>query len=306
MLGSCRRILGFTKKAARTNTTLAATVHYRCLYHDGDRLALVCPHEKVKWSYKELWAKISEMAGGFKQLGYQEGEIVVTEAQNSTANLLVQLAASHNGMRVLTVKNAEELERLAPSFGPALKGAALPTKSSFLKDAPVFLKNLIPEIKGKDEGGITNRDLDLALYGDTKHVPNRQLYLVGVGTAGLLEAKKDDQICVAASLSHWFGVGCVISAFVRNATAYIPDPSKLDLQDSTLLITDSHQLEAFRAVAKAGKSKLRGGLVKVGSGNLVLNAKEDVGGVPLFTLGSDDDHMRRLFDATKDTYYSYK
>jgi acyl-CoA synthetase (AMP-forming)/AMP-acid ligase II len=281
-------------------------VNYRCLYHDGDRTAILCPHENVKWSYNELWAKISEMAGGFKQLGYQQGEIVVTEAQNSTANLLVQLAASHNGMRVLTVKNKEQLDGLMPSLGTAIKGAALPTASSFLKDAPVFLKNLIPEIKGKDEGGVTNRDLDLAFYGDTKNVPNRMLYLVGVGTAGLLETKKADQVCVAASLSHWFGAGCVISAVVRNATVYIPDPSKLDLHESTLLITDTHQLDAFRGVAKAGKSKLRGGLCKVGSGNLVMNGKEDVGGVAMYTLGSGDDYMRPLFDASVDTYYSYK
>jgi hypothetical protein len=300
------RILGLSKAAVRTNTTLAGTVSYRCMYHDGDKLALLCPHENVKWSYNELWAKISEMAGGFQQLGYQKGEIVVTEAKHSTANLLVQLAASHNGMRVLTVKNAEELEQLAPAFGSALKGAALPTKSSFLKDAPVHLKNLIPEIKGKDEGGVTNRDLDLAFYSSTKNVPNRMHYLVGVGTAGLLETKKDDMICVAASLSHWFGMGSVISAFVRNAAVYIPDLSKVDLNDSTLLMTDTHHLNAFRGVVKAGSSKLRGGLVKTGSGNLVLNAKEDVAGASLHTLGEGDDSLRPLFNASVDTYYSYK
>jgi hypothetical protein len=59
-------------------------------------------------------------------------------------------------------------------------------------------------------------------------------------------------------------------------------------------------------VLKAGKSKLRGGLVKVGSGNLVLNEKEDIGGASLFTLGSDEDHIRPLFNASVDMYYSYK
>merc|ERR1719281_1974929 len=141
------RIFGLAKSGIRTNTTIAGTVNYRCLYHDADKLALLCPHENVTWSYSQLWAKISELAGGFKQLGYQQGEIVVTEAQNSTANLLVQLAASHNGMRVLTVKNAEELESLRPSFGSALKGAAMPTASSFLKDAPLHMKHLISDIK---------------------------------------------------------------------------------------------------------------------------------------------------------------
>jgi hypothetical protein len=246
------------------------------------------------------------MAGGFKQLGYNQGEIVVTEAQHSTGNLLVQLAASHNGMRVLTVKSAEELERLMPDLGSAIKGAALPTASSFLKDAPVHMKHLITDIKGKPEDGVTNRDLDLAFYSSATNCPNRMLYLVGVGTAGLLEIKKDDQVCVAASLSHWLGMGCAVSAFVRNAAVYIPDLSKLDMQESTLLITDKHQLDAFRGVSKAGKSKLRGGLVKVGSGNLVLNDEENIGGASLFNLGSSADYMRPLFNDSVDTYYSYK
>lgn len=300
------RILGLSKAAIRTNTTLAGTVSYRTLYHDGDKLALVCPHENVKLTYNQLWSKISELAGGFKQLGYQQGEIVVTEAKHSTANLLVQLAASHNGMRVLTVKNAEELERLAPEFGAALKGAALPTASSFLKDSPLFMKHLITDIKGKDEGGVTNRDLDLAFYSSTTNITNRMLYLVGVGTAGLLDIKPDDQVCIGAPLSHWLGAGSCISAFVRNATVYIPDLSKFDAKESTLLITDKHDLDKWRGGSKAGTSKIRGGMVKVGSGNLVLNEKEDFSGASLHTIGDSKDHMRPLFTASVDMYYSYK
>jgi hypothetical protein len=132
------------------------------------------------------------------------------------------------------------------------------------------------------------------------------LYLVGVGTAGLLETKKADQVCVAASLSHWFGVGSCVSAFLRNAAVYLPDPSRLDVHESTLLVTEKQHLDAFRGVLKSGTSKLRGGLVKVGSGNLVLNEKEDLANVPLFTLGTGEDSMRSLFNASVDTYYSYK
>jgi hypothetical protein len=57
---------------------------------------------------------------------------------------------------------------------------------------------------------------------------------------------------------------------------------------------------------KAGKSQLRGGVARVASGNLVLNENLDIGGVSIFTLGSGDDYMRPLFNASVDTYYSYK
>ena len=72
------------------------------------------------------------------------------------------------------------------------------------------------------------------------------------------------------------------------------------------LITDKHDLDKWRGGSKAGTSKIRGGVVKVGSGNLVLNEKEDFSGASLFTLGDSKDSMRPLFTASVDMYYSYK
>jgi hypothetical protein len=260
----------------------------------------------VKWSYEQLRDKIAGLAGGLATLGYQTGDIVATEATQSTMTLLMQLAASHNGMKVLTVSSAEELDRITPQI--YVKGAVMQSKSSFLNDASVSKKTLITDIKQKasDKEGCTNRDLDLAYYGNSEPVPNRRLYLAGVGTAGLLEIQKADQVCIGSSLSSMIGVGGFMSAIVRNATVYIPDLSNPDLHESTILITDKDRLDTFRGITTSGKSQLRGGLVQVSDGDKILNSKEDLAGASLYTMGESSTYMRPLFDACVDTYYSYK
>merc|ERR1712194_718517 len=114
-------------------------------------------------------------------------------------------------------------------------------------------------------GGATDRNYPLAYYGSATVTGNREIYLYGVGIAGTLDFEPEDQVCVAASLTHPFGIGGVVSGFIRNAAVHLPDMSKIDLRDSAVLITDKQQMPAVRDAAKAG-CKLRGGVVKVGSG----------------------------------------
>lgn len=293
--------------AVRTNTTIAGTVYYRCAYHDKHRTALLCPSENVKWTYDELWQQISSTAGGLKSLGYNEGDVVATDLQltgNSTANVLLQMAIAHNGMQLMTVKDAGELAALSEEI--YVSGVVMKDSSSSLSAAPVDMKSVFSDVKGKGVEGVTNRNLQFAYYNTTEQTSNREVYLVGVGGAGLLEIKPDDVVCVAKPLNSALGMGAVICAMVRNATAYLPDMANFQLQDSSLIVCDREQVDMVRKVASG--SKLRGGMVTTGNGDYVLEETEDIGGVKLKVLGSEScgPVMRPLFDACKDTYYSYK
>jgi len=291
--------------AIRTNTTIAETVYYRCNYHDKAAIALLCPQEKIKWSYEELWSRITTLAGGLKTMGYQEGDVIATDIVHPVGNLLLQLAVSHNGMAMMSTKDAGELDQLVQSV--PVRGAVMTNSSSFLSKTSLSIKGSITEIKGKATEGVTNRRLDLAYYGTADVTTNREAYQAGVGTAGLLEITQEDTLCIATSTNSLVGIGSVVSAFVRNATVYIPDMAKLDLGDTTLIITDGDALETVRKAVKTG-SKLRGGLVQKSGGETVLLATEDVGGVPIRILGSESasDAMRPLFDSCKDAYYAHK
>lgn len=290
-------------RTVRSNTTIASTVWYRCNYHDKTREALVCPAEQVKWSYEDLWRKIALTSGGLSKMGYSQGDIVATDLKSGTGNLLLQLAVSHLGMQVLTVNSAQEFEQLSNMM--YVKGAVMSSASSFLSNAPLELKNVMNDLDGKAGEGVTDRGLQFAYYSSPDVVTNREVYLHGVGLAGLLEVKPEDKICVAAPLNSAFGLGSVICAIVRSATCYLPDESKFDIADSTLVSMTKSQLEKYKDVAA---SSLRGGVVEVGVGNDVLLATQDFAGTQLRAVGSapDSELMRPLFDACKDTYYSYK
>jgi hypothetical protein len=295
----------------RSNTTLAATVYYRVNYHDGAATALTCPSEKVKWSYAELWSQISSVAGGLKSAGFGQGQVFATDvAATSIGNVLLQCGASHNGAQIMTVANPEDLEKQREMV--YVSGAVMSSSSSFLAKSDLDVKQVVSDVKGKGEEGVTDRSLDLAYYKPDQLVSCRAVYLAGVGTAGLLKTKPTDIICIATSTNNLFGMGGLISGFVRNATVYLPDMNNLDLADSTFVLTDMENIDKVRAAAKKG-SKLRGGVVMVedseGEIPLVLHDKLDVEGTALYQIvkdAPDSTVMRPLFDACVDTYYDYK
>lgn len=297
-----RQMLAAT--SVRTNTTIAETVFYRVNYHDKDATALVCPKENVKWSYTELSEKISELAGGLKSKGYGHGDIIATDLQHGVGNVLLQLALSWNGMQVVPVKDAKEFDQVAGRLPVA--GAVMGNSSSFLSKVSIAKSDVITEIKGKASEGNTDRRLDLAYYDVNECTTNRNVYIAGIGMAGLLGIKAEDKVCIAMSPNQLVGMGSIVSAFLRNATVYIPDMQNLDLADSTLVITDEGSLDKLREVAKG--PKLRGGVVKTSGGDAVLWATENVAGVDFRILGagSNSEIMRPLYDSCKDTYYSHK
>jgi len=295
-------------RAVRANSTIAGTLYYRISYHDVNKLALICPHENVKWTYGEFWGHVQRVAGGLRKMGYQPGAVIATDLQNTVSNLLLQMAVAHNGMFVMTLKNAEELGSISAQI--PVQGAVMTSSTSFLSKASFPMASLeasaFSQISGKPTEGATDRDATLAYYSSTKATGNREVYLYGAGTAGTLDLTTDDQVCIAASLNHPFGIGGVISAIARHSTIHLPDLNKLDLQDSTILITDKHKLTAVREAAKDG-SKIRAGVVKVGSGYDLLLEKERLGDAELWTLGTGEGEIfRPLFDSCVDKYYSFK
>jgi len=311
MAWSIRAIRRGGQALSRSNTTLAGTVSYRCSYQDGGATALVCAREKVKWSYNELWNQIDSVAGGLAQAGYGQGQVLASDvAATSASNVVLQLASAHLGVKFMSVESAEQFEKLRGNVH--VTGAVMSSGNSFLAKSDLPVKSVMSEIKGKGNAGVTDRSLDFAYYGTDEATNNRYVYLAGIGSAGLLETTPNDIVCIASSTNHLFGMGGVISSFNRGAAAYLPDMGNLDLQQSTLVFTDSKNIDKVRGAAKKG-SKLRGGVIMAEDfGNeipLVLNETEDVEGTPIRILVVDapqEKVMRELFDACKDTYYDFK
>jgi hypothetical protein len=274
-------------------------VSYRCDYHNAERIALIAPAEKIKWTYGELWGQILAVAGGLTQAGFQPGSVVASDANSSSSGLLLQMAIAHNQMQLLTVTSQAEYERLSPSVG--VSGIVAAENSSFLQGQGPTVSEL-QKSGGKAGAGGVDRNAPLAYYsGDDDIVTsNRQVYLHGVGIAGLLKIQPEEQVCVAASFNHAFGMGSVIGVVVRSGIIYLPDPENMDMGDSTLLVADE------QTKGKLAGSGLRGGLVKVGaypSHNAIpmIKGSAEVAGTQVYEIAADGPHP--LFDACKDAYW---
>jgi len=298
-----RRALKPISRTIRTNTTIASCVYYRCTYHDKTGVALVSPSEQVKWNYEELADKIMTTAGGLAKHRYGQGDVVATDTHDGVGNLLLQLAASHLGMQVATVRSAKELEDISNNV--YIKGAVMSSDSSFLRETSLEQKHVMKELEGKPPEVITDRSLDLAYYGSPRAITNREVYLHGVGIAGLLEITPSDKVCITAPLASPFGLGSAVAAIVRNATIFLPDVAKMDVDGSTLISTSMERASLYKGVNAAS---LRGGVLQVNDGYDLFADTEEIAGVQMRKVGTgqESEIMRPLSDACKDTYYSYK
>jgi hypothetical protein len=286
-------------RQVRGNSTISGTIFYRCSYHAQiSKTALICPAEKINWTYEELWAQVMTVAGGLTKAGYGPGSIVATDLDHTSQALLLQMAVAHNGMQILTVKNEEEYKKFSSMVGA--QGSVPSSDKSFLTGPSVAE---LAKSGGKPGEPATDRNFDLAYYSSGSLTGNRQIYLHGVGIAGLLKIKPGEQVCVAASLNSSFGMGSVISAIVRSATVVLPDPASPELGDCTVVLADE---EGLKKLNTKSKGALRDGLIKTGAydgalGIPTITGFSEVAGVSVHNLGPDGKHA--LFDACGDTYF---
>ncbi|KAG6621281.1 amp-binding protein [Phytophthora cinnamomi] len=75
--------------------------------------ALRSVKQDVRWSFKELGAAVDELASGFLDLQFQQGDVVALWLPNSAENVLTQLAAARAGLTLAVIEpevaQAEEL-----------------------------------------------------------------------------------------------------------------------------------------------------------------------------------------------------
>jgi len=277
-----------------SSSSLASLVHAHAAASPA-RLALAAPQQGVSWSYAELSSRAARAASALAALGYARGDVLVTDLPNSAENLLLQIAASHIGVAVGTVKDAAALEALrgaasvrgavtcAEGSSPFLAGAALPTQAVVVE----ALDGSLAALGNGEAQPAVAADAALALgyWSSTKPLTNREaLSEMGAAARDRLAISAEDRVLVSITLCHAFGIGSAAgSALVAGAAIVLPGASGirgcgspgqraqvtlevLESQRCTLLFADVHTLKALPAPNTADLSALRGGACKVGSG----------------------------------------
>lgn len=289
--------------------TLAGALHERAGGSGRGRLALAAPAQGVEWSYGDLSARVQNLASTLSATGYTAGDVVATDLASCAENLVLQLAASHMGLAVLSLKDSSGLEK----FGGELRvrGAFATGADSFLKDAKLSLPLLLADT-AMQSGGAGNADgaapavdesAALGYYSSTSPVTNAAALTAGSSAQAKLNIGEKDVVLVSITLNHVFGIGSAVSsALLSGAAVVLPDasgvvgcgsPSQraaktleyLDALGCTLLFADTHTHKSLVAQDPVQLRSLRGGVCKVGSGTAFLEGTVDLFGVTLATMG---------------------
>ena len=72
----------------------------------GGRLALICRHQAIRWSYAELDARADALAAGLLALGLEPGDRIGIWAPNCAEWTLTQFAAAKAGLILVTINTA--------------------------------------------------------------------------------------------------------------------------------------------------------------------------------------------------------
>ncbi|MCK1298866.1 MULTISPECIES: AMP-binding protein [unclassified Bradyrhizobium] len=112
----------------------------------GDREALVSPSHGVRWTWRELAARVDALAAGFVALGLERGERIGIWSLNRPEWTLTQFAAAKAGLILVTINPAyrlSELEFALHKVGCSAIVTATAFKTSNYMD---MLNTLLPEL----------------------------------------------------------------------------------------------------------------------------------------------------------------
>lgn len=125
----------------------------------GERDAIVCRHQDIRWTYRELLAQADRLASGLLALGLRPGDRVGIWSQNTIEWLLAQIGTARAGLVLVTINPAyrrEELRHALTRVGCRALILAPRFKSS---DYLAMLAELAPELGSSEPGRLSSMTL---------------------------------------------------------------------------------------------------------------------------------------------------
>jgi acyl-coenzyme A synthetase/AMP-(fatty) acid ligase len=274
-------------------------------------------------TYQQLSTRTINIAIGLKALGYRRHDVLVSDLPNVAENLLLQIACSRIGVLYATVKDADALVELTAAAPQGVHGAVTTSAESFLGRASLaHAAVLVGESEAASHAQISFESDDtapsfvqenipagqltpFAYYNSLKPVTMEEVVDLGEQAARHLSVTPSDRVCVSITLCHAFGIGSAVSSALLNGAAVVlpavggirgcGNPAQraeatlsvLSSAHCSLLFADTHTLGALEACKpnSAALSRLRGGVVKVGSGSDFLDGTVRLANATLSTLG---------------------
>jgi fatty-acyl-CoA synthase len=139
------------RSAALIEDTIGAYLD-RVAEQDGEKLALVVPHQGVRWTYAELKAQSDRFAAGLLRLDLEPGDRVGIWSPNCAEWTVAQFATAKAGLVLVNINPAYRISELEHVLR-AVECRALVTATHFKSsDYLAMLNTLAPELAGdRDE-----------------------------------------------------------------------------------------------------------------------------------------------------------
>jgi len=267
-------------------------------------IALRSQTEALTLDFGTLERRAAATAAVLSSKGLEAGQVLISDLQNTSQNLVVQLACSSLGVAYGTAKNDAALAKLtstldvggilctdAPNDGHMAHGVSL-----ILPAADLHQESMGREGESVSGGANENH----AFYNSTSPLTNDTIEELAEDAIRHLELTPSDTACVSITLSHAFGIGSAAAACLSSgACISLPNvdglhgcgvPSDraaatlLALEDgATVLYADTHTLKALPS--DVNLPQLRTGVCKISSGADFLEQGSPFAGLNLWTLG---------------------
>jgi fatty-acyl-CoA synthase len=118
----------------------------------GDREALVCAHQGVRLTFRELLERADAVAAGFLALGLQPGDRVGIWSPNRAEWAITQFAAARAGLILVTVNPAYRLSEVEYTINKVGVKALVCAEQLKTSDYVGMIQTLAPELGGAEPG----------------------------------------------------------------------------------------------------------------------------------------------------------
>ena len=133
--------------------TIGACFDETCAAHP-DRMALISRHQKIRWTYAEMKARVDALAAGLLALGLQPGDRIGVWAPNCAEWAVTQFATARAGLILVTINPAYRLSEAEYALNKvsckALVTAVAHKTSAYL----AMIRELAPELKSARAGDL--------------------------------------------------------------------------------------------------------------------------------------------------------
>jgi fatty-acyl-CoA synthase len=131
---------------ARQASTVGATLD-EAVARLPHKEALRSIKQDVRWSFKELNAVVDELANGFLDLQFQQGNVVALWLPNSAENVATQLAAAKAGLTLAVIEpEVSKAEELAFILQDCQASGLIFEPKQAGRDQTAIVRGLFPEL----------------------------------------------------------------------------------------------------------------------------------------------------------------